>query len=316
MAEELLIEAQVVESKAIAEADILDTDVDATTLDAWSALGIYSVSDQVYDLVDGLKIGFTRTAGGGTNPRPSEDVGTNDEGQGTVWRYDGPTQRSAPFDNVIGTSTSQADQIYFKLAPGLVDTIWLLDMAGSNVNVRMTNAAVEIYNRDIPLSAAVILSWGDYFYAPFLRRKNVVLSDIPQGYPGAEVEVTLTGSGTVSIGVIGMGQRNYIGLTLEGLEVSINDYTKKPAPGAIQRLVPGKFSKRVSLTTWPRDVDAALIYDLLEGLLSKPALWIAAPGVEELTHGTAFGYFKDMKMRRVGWNDTQLDLSIEGFQAT
>src|SRR5690606_30189807 len=84
------------------------------------------------------------------------------------WAPKGPSNRWLMFDQEVNTQTEAEGSIVATIAPGLVDSLALLNLSGAMVNVRITDGATgpELYNQNHPLDGSEVFDWYQYFYQP------------------------------------------------------------------------------------------------------------------------------------------------------
>lgn len=97
------------------------------------------------------------------------------------WAEIGPTNRWAMLDTEISTATSAPLSLVATIAPGLVNSLALLEIDGAqlNVTVRDGPGGPVVYDYDKSLDGSVVYDWLQYFYEPFIAMHEVVLSDLP-----------------------------------------------------------------------------------------------------------------------------------------
>lgn len=148
---------------------------------------------------------------------------------GTKWLDIAPTNRWACFDDVVGTATTAAGALTIVITPGQVNALALLDLAGASVTVGMTSASeggASVYSRTELLDATVILDYDDYFFGGYEPRTALVLMDLPP-YTDGVITITLTGAGSVALGVLLVGRSIDIGDAQYGAKAGIESYSEK-----------------------------------------------------------------------------------------
>lgn len=186
---------------------------------AWNAATSYSIGDRVIR---------TTTHAVYENLIAGVDA-TNPENAPTRWVYVRPTNKYAMFDDVIGTSTSLASPLTVVLEPGQIGGLAMFELVGREVQIDILNApgGYSIYSATVDLDLSEIFSFYDFFFAEYVQRESIALTNLPVEYIDCEVTITLTGSGTVSVGVLMMGRVFNLGDTLYGATLRRQDFSKK-----------------------------------------------------------------------------------------
>ena len=98
-----------------------------------------------------------------------------------IWQDVGPTQRWAPFDGNISTTTSAPEEVYYVLRPGAVTTaVGVFGMDSSDIRTSVVDAAgVPVYQRTKNLRIKTSRSMSDYLFKPIVRRPDEVFDDLP-----------------------------------------------------------------------------------------------------------------------------------------
>ncbi len=214
------------------------------------------------------------------------NVGNDPTGESGLWIDVGPTKRWAMFDQALGTVTSAAGSIIVTLAPGAVDALALLDVVGATARVQTTG-----YDRTIAIGDGAV---------KFL--------DMPGA--SANVLVTISGPGTVSVGTLLVGTLTTLGITGDEPTTGITDYSRKDVDdfGEVT-IVERSWAKRMSARTLIRTDALDIVANRIASVRATPSLWIARDGTDALT---VYGFFKDFSIE-VDQTVSTLSLSIEGL---
>lgn len=276
---------------------------------AYNAATAYSFGNRVIR-TSTHRIYESLVAGAGTN------TGNTPETSPTQWLDIGPTNRWAAFDNVIGTATATASPLTFVLAPGQVRGLMLADLVGTAVEVSMTSASeggATVYARTVSLDASAVLDYDDWFFAPFEQTTVVVLTDLPP-YVDGVITVTVTGIGTVQVGVLMVGSVTQMGETNLGASGGITSYSVK-SEDAFGHVVVTKrsFAKRQNYTLRLKKAEINRVARRLYAADSELAVWIGSedPDFAELLVG--IGFFKSFNIE-VDYRTLALcSMEIEGI---
>lgn len=212
---------------------------------------------------------YESLAGSNTGNPPAID-------DGTKWLDIGPTNRWACFDLLRNTATTfPASPGTIVITPGRrVDSIGLVGMVADSVEITVTVSAVEVYSYEEDLSTREVVSWYDYFFAPFTTKAAVALFDLPP-YTNGVITVTLTrSSGLPILGGLVLGLSTYIGRTLhdaENVGLNFSTVTRDAFGNAtmVQRRTLPKTTQRVRTSK----ANVSKVVAAREALNAVPALW-------------------------------------------
>lgn len=148
----------------------------------------------------------------------------------TAWWLDaGPTNRWRMFDQSNSSQTEAEDsiQVDLQIAPR-VNSLALLNIEAASAQIIATVGATEVYNRTFELtSTAGISDWYSYFFEEIVRKPYLIVTDMPN-YSNMAISVILERpGGIVRVGVLVVGQTMDLGVTLQGLRATINDFSRK-----------------------------------------------------------------------------------------
>ena len=274
---------RVIRPVAITEAELISSSVPEDEYPAYNPAADYIVGYSViyehvtYESVQTPNVGHTP----GASP--------------LYWAVKGPTNRWLMFDNEVSSQTEADESIVATIAPGLVDSLALLNLQGVLVNVRVTDGpgGAELYNHDYPLDGSEVFDWYQYFYQPFIEIHQIVLTDLPL-YGSAHITATLTGGGIVKVGSMIAGTAFYLGEMELGVSVGMISFSKKdtdPITGST-KFIKRKNSKRMSGQFMLDNFALDNVYRILAELDAVPSVWLGtdAAGYELLKF---FGFFRD-----------------------
>jgi hypothetical protein len=202
------------------------------------------------------------------------------------WSDIGPTNRFAMFDQALGSTSDNAATIAVTLDAATINAVALLDVTGTSVRVQATG-----YDQTRPVGAGAIT---------FL--------DLPAGVTRATV--TLTGSGTVSIGTLLVGKLVGLGVTEASPTAGITDFSRKDVDdfGAVT-IVERAWAKRMTANALISTSAIDSVFSRLAAVRATPSLWIGQAGYDSLT---IYGFFKEFSIE-AGDTVSKLSLSIEGL---
>lgn len=199
-------------------------------------------------------------------------------GSESWWSEVGATNRFAMFDARVGTQTRAHDEIKCTLRPGRINTLALLNISASSVEVIMRSGSEIVYQRTASMvDSEGGTSWYDYFYEPIRERQDVVFDDLPvMGSATLDVVISRP-SGDVACGLLSAGLSSHLGRVLREAKISITDYSKVSDDGfGGLNLTRGEWAKRaeVRMIIPSREVDR--IQSLIAELRATPVVWVGA----------------------------------------
>jgi hypothetical protein len=290
---------------AIADAQFVSSTAPETDFAAWNAATAYTVGDSVIRTTT-HRI-YERLIGGTTATAPESDS--------VNWLDVGPTNRWAMFDKAIGTVTSIATPLTVVITPGIIDSLTLLDIGGSSVDVSMKDepGGATVFSHSYPLpDRATVLNWFDYFFTDIVPQSTLTLTSLPP-YSTCQLTVTVNATTTARCGTLVVGRLFQIGKTLANPTVSIIDYSRKETDAfGVTDVVERTYAKRIEARFWFDSGAVDYVSRALAGIRATPVMWLAddADIVESLV---AFGFYKDWGINIQYSNFSEASITIEGL---
>jgi hypothetical protein len=267
---------QLLQPVALTDAMLVSSTVAEADYAAWATGTTYALGARV------LKAGTHRVF----ESAVEGNLGNDPTGDSGKWFDIGPTNRWAMFDESLGTSTTATGTIKVSVAAGTVSALALLDVVGSTVRAQATG-----YDRTATVGSGAIA---------FL--------DVPAN--AGTISVTITGSGSVSVGTLLVGKLVGLGVTEASPTAGITDYSRKEIDdfGAVT-IVSRAWAKRMTANALIRSDAIDAVVSRITAVRARPALWIGQSGIDSLT---LYGFFKDFSVE-VGDLVSKLSVSIEGL---
>lgn len=240
----------------------------------------------------------------------------------TRWVDIAPTNKWAMFDSQVGTATTATDTMTVVLAPGRFNSLALLQIDASTVDIALVVDGVTVYSASMNLNDGnAIGDWYQYFYEPVYQQDALVITDlvdaalldIPAYSEGVlTVTLTRTGGGSVSCGVLVVGLYASLGATQYQPTIGIIDYSKKDIdafgnPTIIQR----KYSKRMSAGVMVYAGDVDQVTRVLAQYRSTALVWVGAGSL--YTSMIIYGFYKDWSVSIENYTHSTLSLEVEGM---
>lgn len=290
----------------ITDSRLTSSNVAETDYAAWSAATTYAIGNRVIVTTGVHKI-YESLQASNLNKDPTTNP--------TWWIEVSPTNRWKMFDTSNSTQTTNSNSIVVTITPGkVINAVALLNVDGTSVRVKVTDPTDGVvYDNTVSLNYnGTINNWYNYFFDPIMRKKNVILTDLP-AYGTAPIEITITYTGnTAKCGVCVLGSVNCIGEGIElGASVGIQDYSRKEKNDfGDYVLVQRNYSKRArfSMAVLNDQIDA--LQDLLVDLRTTPCVWI---GDDRYQSTMIYGFYKDFDIVIAYHLVSDCNIEIEGL---
>lgn len=254
----------------------------------------------------------------GTDHHEYESLANSNTGHAlsdAAWWLDlGYNRKWRMFDLSNSTQSSNADEIDVTIqVDGRANAVSLLNIAADTVQIIATTVSDgEIYNQTFDLTSdSGVNNWYDYFFEPIIRIGDLVISDLPiYANPAIQVIASAAGS-TVRIGTMIVGQSIYLGVTVYGARVGIQDYSRKVTDDfGNWTIVERAFSKKADYKVWMDNAKIDATAAFLATIRATPCVF---KGDGNYTALYIFGFFKDWSIEIPGPNKSYCNLSIEGL---
>lgn len=244
------------------------TEPDASDPAAWSNATTYGVGALVHRTTTHRR--YRSLLASNTNNIPENT-------RGVWWEEVGATTRWAMFDQLASTKTTRATPLNVTVVPGLINSIACLGMVGGTLTITVKDGVTTVYNKVVALvDGTPVADWWGYFFSPIDQKTDVVFTDVPTiGASTVQVQLTAT-AGSVSMGSLIFGSVRDLGITLSGVEIGINDYSRKEFDNALQitLLEQRAYSSRMSLKTIVRNGAVDALVALLKAIRGRPVVWL------------------------------------------
>lgn len=237
------------------------------------------------------------------------------------WLEIGPTNRWKIFDQKVGTTTTQADSMTYLLKPGRANSLALLGVDASSVEVSLVADGETVYTASFDLdSGNSVGDWYEYFYEPIYQTDSVVVTnlldttlfDLPQYGDGVLCVRFLRDGGDVTCGVLVAGAYAELGQTLSDPTIGIIDYSRKSTDDfGNTTIVARTYSKRMSCSMLVGSSSVDNVSRLLAQYRSTPVVWVAADNI--FTSMIVYGFYKDWEVRIESPNHSTCNIQIEGL---
>ena len=299
---------KVIPPLVITDSNLTSSSVAETDYAAWNSGTTYSIGQRVI-LTSTHKV-YESLQNSNLNKNPATDTSVP-----PYWIEVSSTNRWKMFDSSNSTQTTNSNSIVVTITPGkVINAVALLNVDGTSIRVKVTDPTDGVvHDNTVSLNYnGTINNWYNYFFDPIMRKKNIVLTDLP-AYGTAAIEITITYTGNVAkCGVCVLGNVNYIGEGIElGASVGIQDYSRKEKNDfGDYVLIQRSYSKRArfSMAVLNDQIDA--LQDLLVDLRTTPCVWI---GDDRYQSTIIYGFYKDFDIVIAYHLVSDCNIEIEGL---
>lgn len=213
------------------------------------------------------------------------------------WADVGPSNRWAMFDGVVGTQTQATDLISVQLAPGLINSVVLMEVEATEAEITLTNGGVVEYSAVLDLDATVIIDYYDYFFTEYVQRTEAVVIDIPPFEAGI-VTIDIRGTGTVKCGLCTLGVAHSLGdLQADDAAGGFIDYSVKETDDNGQtRIIEKPFARTIEGRGALDDFEYNRIHRLMTKQRAKPGVLVALPDNSLYDFMISYGICAEFKL--------------------
>lgn len=246
-----------------------------------------------------------------TNKNPETDTS-----EPPFWVSQGPSNKYAMFDTVVGTSSTATDSIVLVYKGPNIGGLALMQMANvdvASVNVTVDNVS-QFKTRSLLLEQE-LMNWFEYFNLPFERASDLICS-FSAAY-GNVVTIVLQGVGTISVGNVVLGSRYefYNGglrATSAAPTVGVVDYGVKSVDSfGNVTITPRGYAKRMNVKLMLDTDQVDKTVNKLASIRSTPCVWIGADN--DYQSMIVYGFYKDWEIEITYKTKSYCSLQIEGL---
>lgn len=232
------------------------------------------------------------------------------------WARADSTNRWRMHDSSTTSQTGNADSIVnvYQLDDSYVDKIAFLNIDCTEITVTMTDATdgVVFSETKSGIDSSAILDYYDYCFEPITRINDLLFEYLPK-YPNASIAVTITtGSGQTALcGLCCAGQSFDTGITRVGMQLGIQDYSRKIIDDfGNAALTEGNYSRKMNLMVVVPKSKVDSLHQLLASYRATPAVYI---GHYSIGASFVFGKFNDFNVEIPYPKHALCSIEIEGL---
>jgi len=206
------------------------------------------------------------------------------------------TNKWSVFDSVIGNGSTADDSIQVAMDTGqLVNAVAGFGLVNVDaVNVTVTDPVEGVvYDTDVDmLDLTNVVDFYSWFFDPIAKNNQFILSDLP-AYPDAEVVITATGTGSITVGELTFGQQLELGVANYGTGLQLLVYTDK-ATDEFGSLLPLQVRRSAKLVDFDVKIERTrvnYVFNTLANLEAVPCVYFGDNAVDDPT--LIFGLYLD-----------------------
>jgi hypothetical protein len=245
------------------------------------------------------------------------NVGNQPDTAVLKWLRLSATNRYKAFDKRLSDPTTQAESINYVLAHDgvFVGAFALFGMKGTTLEIVVTDPADGVvfsktYNL---IDETSVVDWYTYYFSPIgVQQTEVLEINIPP-YTSASTSITVTNAGgTAEIAQIVYGRDVDLGVTTMGVNVSIEDYSRKErdAFGNVI-IVEREFSQTADFDIKIPTSAARRVQSLLSEYRTTPTVWIGDEREELAT--IIYGYYRNFDITLSSRTISDVTIEVEGL---
>ena len=303
---------KIIRPATIGDAELTSSNVTEADEAEYSSATTYALNDLV--MVTGTGGGaatathkiYKSAAGSNTGNDPTTD-------DGTYWTVVSSTNRFKMFNDIVQEQTVRAGGIDVTInISSVVNAIGLINVDAASATIVMTDATEGVvYNKTFSLvSTSSIQDWYAYFFEPIVRQTQLAVAGLPP-YSSADIDVTLTDTGTAKCGACVLGQFADLGFSQHGASLGIIDYSVKAtdATGRVT-ITPGDYVDTMEVDVILDTPKVGQVKTVLTEIRTTPVVWIAE---DDNPDYVVYGYYREFDVIVSNPTLSRCALQIEGL---
>ncbi len=229
------------------------------------------------------------------------------------WSSLGATNRWAMFDKYLNTKTESSDQIQVQVGASQTDLVGLFRLSASAVTLELMQGDIVKKEETISLRTLPAPGWYSWLYDEYDYKTKLLWNYAK--YADARLKVTITPiSGKAACGSMVIGKNSYLGQTLYGARVGINDYSilEEDSRGGIY-LNPGLYSDRAEIEMWLSNFQIDAVKRILTDVRGRLSLWDLNNGPTVFESLMILGYYRSFDIIIPGALRSKCTIEIGGI---
>lgn len=294
----------------INDSNLTSSNVPETDYTAWNSGTTYAIGDKVIRTTSTTHRIYESLRNSNTNNTPEDNL----TGTTPYWLDIAPTNKYAMFDGLVGTATTQANNITVTIAAGKIDSVALLDLTAASVRIVATSVlgGGTVYDKTSSLILGTgSTGWYSYFTSDLVRRNNFLATDIPSFTDLIVTIYILDPFANVSCGVCVLGKYKDLGYTQTKFTASIIDYSRKDVDAFGNfTITKRRFSKRFTGNVFLPPGNSDTVVRTLTDVRSTAIVWI---GDDNFDSTFIYGYYREFEVMVEYDHISWCNITIEGL---
>lgn len=230
-----------------------------------------------------------------------------------TWVKIGKVNRWRMFSEFIAEQTTSPSPIIIELdVPLTTNAVAVFGIDAEEVEVATSSNGVETSRVTRSLANAMeVDNWYDYFFQPIVTLSEGVILNLPS-FGTDRILITIrSDAGPVAVGKLVVGAAMPLGTTDMDFTTGLDffGYREQDEFGG-WTVVEGRFSKPGEFTVYMDVVQVPNIIRELAAVRARPTVYIGDINVPE---SVVIGFYKEVRVRRLGPTISQMKLAIEGL---
>jgi hypothetical protein len=271
----------------------------------WSYTKVYALGDVAYKEDNTI---WYSLRGGNQNNIPATTT--------HAWLKLQPSNRKAMFDNLSSTTSTANSVISVTLKTGIIDTVGLINLNATGVNVIVRNGlgGTIVYTKTASLvNDSPTNAWEYYFGEIGSLLTQYVLTDIPP-ITDCYVTIEVTGGSETSVGNLIIGRSKDLGISIYGAQAGILDFSTKTTDTFGKTTFTKKgYKKTLNIQTEVEKLKINTVQRKLYGIRATPCLWVSTSDIDLSEPLVLYGYYKDFSTDISYPTHSLCSLEIEGL---
>jgi len=228
------------------------------------------------------------------------------------WKDLGYVNKYKILDSSLSSQTEVSGDMTMSFLASKVDQVYFFNVYANSITVIVTELAnnTEIFNETKQLYFKNGGTWFSYFFNDFIVKTKEYFS----GFISFDVRIDITIeaiNGTSKCGLVGIGRSEWIGGTLYGARIGMQDFSKKETNGSGETYIEkGNYKATNSLTI---DVPIGLTDQVTNRLTELRATPIIFSGTDDFDSTKIFGIYNDFEAVISTPTITKLSLELESL---
>lgn len=191
-----------------------------------------------------------------------------------VWFDKGPTNRWAVFDSKVSSVTTFTNTATYVVTASNVDTLAFYNMSADSITATLRVAGSVVWtNTQSCFDTSGINNVYNYLFFAVRRKKRIVMLGLPP-HVSAELTITLTATGSGSIGLIYLGNAIDTGRSQYNGSIGREDYSVINFTNAVSEISKGNNAPKAEYAVELAVDMADYIHDILTDYLTVPMIWM------------------------------------------